>query len=123
MARFMVIGWASTGLYWTLFLITQPVITATWATLLALTISTVINTAAQRRYTFDSAQNRASAKRDHLMSLTVFGGSWLLSLWALSLLASFVASPSSLAQLAVAQCCTLTGSAVRFTLLHAWNRH
>lgn len=123
MARFMAIGWASTGLYWTLFLALTPALTATWAALVSLASSTLINTAAQRRFTFDSSSERGTAGRDHVMSLTVFFGSWLLSVWALGILASLVASPSAVAQLAVAQACTLVGSAVRFTLLHTWNRH
>lgn len=121
-ARFMAIGWATTGLNWALFLIVRTALSATWATLIALVVSTLINTAAQRRYTFESAHDAKTARRDHIMSISVFGGAWLLSIWAIALLHSFVPDASSVAELVVAQLCTLCGSGVRFALLQAWNR-
>lgn len=119
--RFATIGTASTVLYWGLFLLAQPALGLTWATLFALFASTLANTTAQRRYTFCSAGETATAWRDHIASLAAFGGSWVLSVWALGILASLAPDASAFAQLLLAQACTFVGSAVRFSLLHAWN--
>lgn len=121
MARFVAIGAASTLLNWVLFLSARSALPATWATLLALVASTLVNTAAQRRFTFDDRTSR-TARRDHLMSLTVFTGSWLGSIAALGWLDAVTSSASAIAELAVVQSCTLIGSAARFGLLHSWNR-
>lgn len=122
-ARFAAVGAATTALYWALFLLAQPALGATWAALVALVASTLVNTAAQRRYTFCSTADPRTASRDHIASLAAFGGSWLLSVWALGILASLAPAAPALAELAVAQACTLTGSAARFLLLFSWHRH
>ena len=122
LTRFAAVGAASTALYWGLFLLARPALGATWGILLALIASTLVNTAAQRRYTFCSTAEPQTASRDHIASLAAFGGSWLLSVWVLRILGSLTPGTSALAELVVAQSCTLAGSATRFLLLHAWHR-
>lgn len=123
LVRFVAIGGASTVLYWALFWLARPLMAASWASLLALVASTLANTAAQRRFTFATAGDPRTARRDHLLSLAAFGGSWLLSIAALGWLATLAPSASALSELAVAQACTLAGSATRFAVLQAWSRH
>lgn len=122
MARFGAIGLVSTLANWILFFVVRSVLSATWATLIALLISTIFNTAAQRRYTFGNGTQK-SAYRDHLMSILAFGGAWLLSIWAIDLLHSFHPDANAAAELVVSQICILTGSALRFALLQIWSKN
>lgn len=118
----MVIGWITTGLYWALFLAFAALLNSSWAALISLTVSTLVNTAAQRRFTF-ATEDSATAKRDHLMSLAVFGLAWLLTVAVLNLANTWFPSIDVYSELALAQACTLLGSAARFSLLQIWTKN
>jgi putative flippase GtrA len=88
------------------------------ANLAALTITTMLNTEANRRLTFVGA-HRASG-RVHLQGLVVFGLYYLFTSGALFLLDSLVARPTKLLELTVLLASSLLGTVGRFLLLRVW---
>jgi putative flippase GtrA len=82
--RFAVVGVASTLAYFALYLLLRP-LGAQAANLVALLVTAVLNTAANRRFTF-GVSGRAGALKDHLGGLAAFGVALGLtsgSLWLL----------------------------------------
>jgi putative flippase GtrA len=88
------------------------------ANLVALMIATLLNTEANRRFTFISA--RGSSTRVHFQGLLVFAGYYALTSAALLVLHAAVARPSTVVELTVLLSAYLVGTAGRFFLLRAW---
>ncbi|WP_103961195.1 glycosyltransferase [Nonomuraea solani] len=88
------------------------------ANLLALTLTTVLNTEANRRFTFTSS--RGSATRTHLLGLVVFGLYYALTSGALLALHAVTPAPSRAVELTVLVCACVLGTAGRFLLLRGW---
>jgi putative flippase GtrA len=88
------------------------------ANLLALVITTMINTEANRRFTFLGA--RGSSSRVHLQGLIVFGLYYAFTSVALLILHAAVAEPSRLLELGVLLGASVLGTAGRFVLLRTW---
>lgn len=88
------------------------------ANLVALTLTTLLNTEANRRLTFIGS--RGASSRVHLQGLLVFGLYYALTSGALLLLDAAVAHPSRMLELAVLLAASVIGTAGRFVLLRAW---
>jgi putative flippase GtrA len=115
---FGVIGGLSTvatlGLYALLRTWWPPLV----ANLVALVVTTLLNTEANRRFTF--ARSAGPSGRVHLLGLLVFAGYYALTSAALLLLHAFVAKPSTLLELTVLLGACLVGTAARFFVLRYW---
>ncbi|MET0237616.1 MAG: bifunctional glycosyltransferase family 2/GtrA family protein [Kibdelosporangium sp.] len=88
------------------------------ANLIALTITTMLNTEANRRFTFPGA--RGSSGRVHLQGLIVFGLYYAFTSAALLVLHAMVAEPTRFLELVVLLGASLLGTAGRFVLLRGW---
>jgi len=117
--RFGVIGVACTVAYAGLYLATAPVLGAQVANLCALLVTALLNTAANRRFTF-GVQGRTHAWRHHLQGLVIFGISLGLTSGSLAGLHALVATPSSRVELAVLVVANLVATLTRFLALRSW---
>ncbi|MFZ2512426.1 MAG: glycosyltransferase [Gordonia sp. (in: high G+C Gram-positive bacteria)] len=111
--RFISVGVASTLAYVLLYLLLHTYVGAQVANFLSLAITAVLNTAANRRFTF-GVRGRAGLVGHHLFGWGVFIVGWLVT--ASSLAALHVAAPGSSkgAELAVLIIANLVATATRF---------
>ncbi|MFI7005662.1 glycosyltransferase [Streptomyces sp. NPDC050145] len=117
---FCVVGGLSTLLYLLLYTGFRTFSGAQTANALALLVSAVANTAANRRLTF-GVRGRANAVRHQAQGIVVFGIGWVLT--SGSLLALGAASDGGAAhstELAVLIAANLAATVLRFLLLRAW---
>jgi putative flippase GtrA len=114
--RFACVGVLSTVFHLGLFALLDQRLAAQVANVAALLLSTIGNTALNRRWTF-GVTGRGSATRQHAQSLLVFGVAWALSagvLWLLPLVWSHPTTPESTGAVAV----SMVGStALRFVAM------
>src|SRR5262245_21212616 len=120
--RFGAIGIASTAANMLLFILVQGWAGAQAANLIALLVTAIGNTAANRRFTF-GVGGRANATRHHFEGLVVFGIALAITSGALAGLHALVAEPHHLVELAVLVLANLVATAVRFVLLRGWVFH
>ncbi|MDT5012591.1 MAG: hypothetical protein QOH57_4208, partial [Mycobacterium sp.] len=120
--RFTAIGIASTVAYLLLFVAMQQVAGAQLANLLALLLTAIANTAANRRFTF-GVRGAARAARHHLEALGVFGIALAVTSGSLALLHLMVGQPHRGVELAVLVGANLAATAIRFVLLRGWVFH
>ena len=119
LVRFAAVGVASTAAYALLYLVLAPLFGAQAANVLALLITAVANTAANRTFTF-GVRGPARAVRHQGQGLIVFGIAWALtsgSLTGLHLLAPGAGRTDELVVLTVAN---LVATVLRFVLLRGW---
>jgi putative flippase GtrA len=116
--RFATIGVLSTLAYLLLFVLARPSMGAQTANLLALLVTAIGNTAANRRYTF--GVRNGSALRHQAQGLVVFALGLALTSTSLWLLALATASPPRAVEVAVLIIANLLATALRFVLLRAW---
>ncbi|NYF58706.1 glycosyltransferase [Micromonospora purpureochromogenes] len=121
LARFAAVGVASTLAYLMLFVASRGVLGAQWANLLALLVTAVANTAANRRLTF-GITGRRHAGRHHLQGLLAFGLGLALTSGSLAALHAATA-PSRPVELAVLVAANLAATALRFLLLRLAMHH
>lgn len=88
------------------------------ANLVSLIVTTLLNTEANRRFTFTRASG--SSGRVHFLGLLVFAGYYSLTSAALLALHAFVARPSTMLELTVLLGAYLVGTAARFVALRTW---
>ncbi|GAB3150466.1 glycosyltransferase [Amycolatopsis stemonae] len=115
---FAVIGVLSTVanlVLYGLFRLWWPVLVAN---LVALVVTTLFNTEANRRFTFAGA--RTSRGKAHLQGLVVFGLYYAFTSAALLALHGFAPSPSRVLELTVLFAASVLGTAGRFVLLRGW---
>ncbi|GAB3397954.1 bifunctional glycosyltransferase family 2/GtrA family protein [Schumannella luteola] len=117
--RFGLIGGASTVAYALLYLGLQLVIAPQVANFVALLLTAIANTWANRHITF-GVRGRAGLVSDQVKGLLVFLLAWCLT--SGSLLALHAARPESgpVAELIVLTVANLVATALRFALLRAW---
>jgi putative flippase GtrA len=117
--RFAAIGVASTAAYLALYLLFGRVIDSQPANALALLVTAVGNTAANRRFTF-GVRGSGGAGRHQLQGLFVFGLGLVLT--SGSLLALHVNAPRAgrATELAVLVIANLAATALRFVLFRGW---
>lgn len=122
LARFAVIGVLSTLAYTLLFLLLRHDLGAQPANALALLITAVANTAANRRFTF-VRKGRSGAVRHQLEGLVVFALGLAVTSGSLVLLHALVSSPSSALEVTVLAVANLVATVLRFVMLKAWVFH
>ncbi|MEU9827398.1 bifunctional glycosyltransferase family 2/GtrA family protein [Micromonospora chersina] len=116
LARFAVVGVGSTLAYLVLFLLARGPLGAQPANLLALLVTAVANTAANRRLTF-GVTGRRHAGRHHLQGLLAFALGLALTSGSLAVLHATAGTPPRALELTVLIAANLAATALRFTLL------
>ncbi|MEH3138669.1 MAG: bifunctional glycosyltransferase family 2/GtrA family protein [Mycobacterium kyogaense] len=120
--RFGTIGVASTLAYIALFVLLQGEVGAQLANLIALLLTAIGNTAANRRFTF-GVRGQSRLAQHHVEGLIVFGIALGITSGSLSLLHVTSAAPHRLVELAVLIAANLLATVVRFVLLRGWVFH
>ncbi|MFL6163617.1 MAG: glycosyltransferase [Jatrophihabitantaceae bacterium] len=119
LVRFAAIGVFSTAAYLLLFLLAHPALGAQGANLLAMLVTAVANTSANRRLTFGIA-GRRHAGRHQLQGLAVFGLGLALTSGSLAALHAAEPTPHRAVELTVLVAANLAATALRFVLLRGW---
>ncbi|MFC3502309.1 glycosyltransferase [Micromonospora krabiensis] len=122
LARFAAVGVASTLAYLLLFVATRGLLGAQSANLLALLLTAVANTAANRRLTF-GISGRRHAGRHHLQGLLAFGLGLALTSGALAALHATTTAPGRPLELTVLVGANLVATVLRFVLLRLGMHH
>jgi putative flippase GtrA len=122
MLRFAAIGVVSTLAYLGLFSLLRHGMDAQAANLVALLVTAIANTAANRRLTFGITGRRDAAKHQ-LQGLFVFALGLGLTSGSLAALHAATASPPRSAELAVLVAANLAATVLRFVLLRLWLFH
>jgi putative flippase GtrA len=119
LVRFGVIGVASTAAFAALYLALHAALGAQIANFLALLITALLNTAANRRFTF-GVRGRQGAGRHHVQGLLIFGVGLALTSGSLAVLHAVSAAPDKRAELAVLVVANLVATLTRFVALRSW---
>ena len=120
--RFGAVGVLSTVAYLLLFMVLHPLFGAQVANFVALLVTAIANTAANRRFTF-GVSGTTKAARHHVEGLIVFAIALAITSGALAGLHAFVAQPHRMLELSVLVLANLLATAVRFVLLRGWVFH
>ena len=120
--RFASVGIASTVAYLLLFMLLHGWLGAQAANLVALLVTAIGNTAANRRFTFGVARPHGVA-RHHVEGLIVFGIALAITSGALAALHAVVARARTIVDATVLVAANLLATAVRFVLLRGWVFH
>ncbi|MBU9766154.1 glycosyltransferase [Mycobacterium sp. TNTM28] len=120
--RFGAVGVISTLAYLLLFSALRVGVGAQAANLVALLVTAIGNTAANRRFTFGVA-GPANVTRHHLEGLTVFAIALTITSGSLGVLHLLAPTPHPGVELAVLVAANLLATAVRFVLLRGWVFH
>ncbi|HVV90636.1 MAG TPA: glycosyltransferase [Solirubrobacterales bacterium] len=116
---FALVGIASTALYLTLFLLLRTGLDPQAANAVALVLSAIANTAANRRFTF-GRRGREGLLGHHLKGLAVFGLGFGLTSGSLALLAAVAPGASSLVEVAALIVANLLATALRYGAMRLW---
>jgi len=119
LVRFAAIGALSTAAYLALFLLLRGVVEAQPANLVALLVTAVANTAANRRLTF-GVRGRDGAGRAQLQGLAVFALGLALTSGVLAGLHAWDPHASRLAEVALLVTANGLATLLRFVLMRAW---
>lgn len=117
--RFAAIGVVSTLAYLLLFVTFHPFLGAQVANFLALAITAVANTSANRRFTF-GVRERAGAGRHQLQGLGIFLLGLAITSGSLAILHGSAPHASRALELGVLVAANLLATVVRFLLLRGW---
>jgi putative flippase GtrA len=120
--RFAAVGVVSTLAYVVLFVLLRGALGPQAANLLALLLTAIGNTAANRRFTFGVA-GRGNVVRHHVEGLTVFAIALGITSGSLALLHGLVSQPHRAVELGVLVVANLVATVVRFVLLRGWVFH
>jgi putative flippase GtrA len=118
-ALFATVGVASTLAYAVLFLLLRHVIPAMAANAAALLLTAIVNTAANRRFTF-GVRGRAEAIRHHVQALIVFGVGLALTSASLTLLSTLAPDASRWVEVLVLTATNLAVTVMRFVAMRTW---
>jgi putative flippase GtrA len=118
-ARFMAIGVASTLAHALLFLALRGMLGAAGANAVALALTAVGNTAANRRFTF-RVRGRAGLVRHHVRGALVFLLTLALTNSALLVLHGLDPTPPGAVELAVLVAANLTATVTRYIAMRTW---
>jgi putative flippase GtrA len=119
LAVFAAVGTLSTVAYSVLFVLLRSVGSAQVANLVALLVTGVANTAANRRLTF-GVRGREGAGRAQLLGLLVFALGLALTSGSLALLHAATVRPTRAAEIAVLLLASAAATVLRFVLLRSW---
>ncbi|MCZ7374016.1 glycosyltransferase [Micromonospora sp. WMMC250] len=122
LVRFAAVGVASTLAYLVLFVATRGALGAQQANLLALLVTAVGNTAANRRLTF-GITGRRHVGRHHVQGLLAFALGLALTSGSLAVLHAVHAVPARPVELAVLVVANLAATVLRFVLLRLGMHH
>ena len=117
--RFGCVGIASTVAYALLYLLFATVMTSFVANFLALLLTAIANTAANRRFTF-GVRGRSRATMHQLQGLIVFGISLIITSGSLLELHAINPQANTLAELVVLTFTNVLATVLRFVLLRTW---
>ena len=117
--RFGAVGVLSTAAFALLYLVLQDVMAPQAANFLALLLTTIANTWANRRFTF-GVRGRPGAVRHQFQGLIVFGVAWAMTSGSLMLLNLVAPSASAQVELIVLTVANLLATFVRFALFRLW---
>jgi putative flippase GtrA len=117
--RFIGIGVVSTMAYLLLYVLLRQGMGAQGANFIALLVTAIGNTAANRRLTFGVSGSRGATKHQ-LQGLAVFGLGLLLTSGSLALLHAQATRPSRTLEAIVLVGANLAATVLRFVLLRAW---
>jgi putative flippase GtrA len=117
--RFGVVGVLSTVAYALLYLGLSHLMPAQVANFVALLLTAIANTAANRRFTF-GVQGRGGVVKHQFQGLIVFGIAWLITSGSLVLLHVEAPGASAHLQLLVLTVANLVATLVRFVLFRLW---
>ena len=112
-------GIASTVMFSLLFLLLRDWLPVMAASVLALLLSTVVNTAVNRRFTF-GIRGGHSVVRHQFQGLVVLGMALILTSGAIWLLHAVNAAPSRTAEVVVLTAANLAATVLRFVLFRGW---
>ncbi|MBV9001474.1 MAG: bifunctional glycosyltransferase family 2/GtrA family protein [Solirubrobacterales bacterium] len=118
-ARFLAVGVASTLAYALLFVVLAGALGSVAASALALAVTAVANTAANRRLTF-GVRGREGLARQHLAGLLVFLIALALTNGALSVLHGLDGRPARLLEAVVLVVAGLAATVTRYVALATW---
>jgi putative flippase GtrA len=118
-ARFMSIGAASTLAYAVLYLLLRAPLGAGGANAVALALTAVANTQANRRFTFQ-IRGRAGLLRQHVAGGLVYLIALGLTAGALDVLTAVHPHPSRLLEVAVLVAATMVATVTRYVALRSW---
>ncbi|NMI00589.1 bifunctional glycosyltransferase family 2/GtrA family protein [Pseudonocardia acidicola] len=119
LARFAAIGVASTVAHLLLFVLLRAAMGAIAANVIALLITSVANTAANRRLTF-GVRGRTGAARHQFQGLIVFGLGLGLTTGALALVGIWLPGAGRIAELTALVVANGLATVLRFVLFRAW---
>ena len=119
MLRFAAIGVVSTLAYTVLYVAFRGALAAQAANALALLLTAIGNTAANRRLTF-AIRGTGGRLRHQAQGLVVFGLALAVTSLALVALHALAAAPSRGVELAVLVAANLLATILRFVLLRSW---
>ncbi len=119
LVRFLAIGAVSTAIYGLLFLGLGPLLGAVAASAVALAVTAVANTAANRRLTF-GLRGREGRLRQYASGAVVFAIALGLTNGALAVLGALDPRAARALQLAVLVAATLAATATRYVALRSW---
>jgi len=122
LGRFATIGVLSTLAYTVLYLLFRPEVGPQPANALALLVTAVVNTAANRRFTF-ATRGRRGAVRHQAEGLVVFALGLAVSSGSLAVLHALVPSPAALLEVTVLATANLAATVLRFVMLKSWVFH
>ena len=117
--RFAAVGVASTLAYLTLYALLRLGIGPQWANLVALLVTAVANTAANRRLTF-GVRGGDRAVRHQAQGLVVFAVGLGLTSGSLAVLGALSSNPPKAVELGVLIAANLIATGVRFLLMRVW---
>jgi putative flippase GtrA len=112
----------STLAYLLLFMALRSGLGAQAANLVALLLTAIANTAANRRFTFGIA-GTGNVTRHHLEGLTVFAIALTITSGSLGLLHVLIPAPHPAVELGVLVAANLAATVARFVLLRGWVFH
>ena len=115
---FLVIGICSTIAFALLYLGLRPTMSPGWANFTALLVTAILNTAANRRFTF-GVRGRRAVVRHQVQGLAIFGAGLGATSASLALLHA-VGSPSAAAEVVVLTAANLGVTVVRFVAMRFW---
>ncbi|WP_448642734.1 glycosyltransferase [Geodermatophilus sp. URMC 63] len=119
LVRFAAVGVLSTAAYLALFVLLRGVVPAQAANLVALLVTAVANTAANRRVTF-GIRGGVGAGRHQSQGLVVLALALALTSGSLGMLHALVAVPSRAVELTVLVGANAAATLLRFVLLRGW---
>lgn len=119
LGRFAIIGVASTLTYLAIYSLLRTAAPAEVANVIALALTTLGNTTANRRLTFGVRERRGFG-RDQLGGFAAFGAAVAITSGAIALLGAVDPGPSRAVELAVLVAANGLATIVRFVLLRTW---